>query len=139
MQQFEKDIQNLYDDVNFNYSYAQALYAALCNTRWTNKKTGEEYTCSWRYAGGLIADMRGNTKNMNYMDFYCSGIEDGSEKEGHVASYIEDDMNELGWECKPWKSQSAGWLHLGEPGDKRDDWLISVTMKFLKEGDNNEE
>ena len=37
------------------------------------------------------------------------------------------------------QSQSAGWLHLGEPGDKRDDWIISVTRKFLKEGDNNEE
>ena len=99
MQQFEEDIQNLSHQVKDD-SYAQALYAALCNMRW--KKDGEVYSCSWRYAGGLVAEMRGSTENMNYLEFYCSGIEDGSEKEGYVRCDIEDDLNSMGWECDPW-------------------------------------
>ena len=57
--------------------YAQNLYAALCNNEfqrnavWPQLKN-ETWGCSWRYAGGIIADMRGSG---DYMDWYCSGIQ----------------------------------------------------------------
>lgn len=56
--------------------YAQNLYAALCNNEFIKndvwpllqKKT---WSCSWRYAGGIIADIR---QQGDYIDWYCSGI-----------------------------------------------------------------
>ena len=48
--------------------YSQNLYAALCNNRFF--KDNEEWTCSWRYAGGIVADLR--DVGEDYMSFYCS-------------------------------------------------------------------
>jgi hypothetical protein len=56
--------------------YAQNLYAAMCNNEfqkqdvWTILKD-QTWACSWRYAGGIVADMRGEG---DYVDWYCSGI-----------------------------------------------------------------
>jgi hypothetical protein len=56
--------------------YAQNLYAALCNNDfqkndvWPQLKN-QTWSCSWRYAGGIIADIVGRG---DYMDWYCSGI-----------------------------------------------------------------
>ena len=58
--------------------YAQNLYAAMCNNEfqkqdvWTILKD-QVWACSWRYAGGIVADMRGEG---DYIDWYCSGIRD---------------------------------------------------------------
>ena len=58
--------------------YAQNLYAAMCNNEfqkqdvWTILKD-QTWACSWRYAGGIVADMRGEG---DYIDWYCSGIRD---------------------------------------------------------------
>lgn len=94
-------------------SYAQNLYAALCNVDWRKRELWNElndhtWHCSWRHAGGIIADMR---QQGDYIDWYCSGI--GSEKdpndeetfednegyvrEGVVTEEIELDLNRLGW------------------------------------------
>jgi hypothetical protein len=66
----------------------------------------EEYwSCTWRYAGGIIADMQ---QQGDYIDWYCSGIgdglgngdEDGSRGyvgEGLVTDEIEQDLKTLGW------------------------------------------
>jgi len=58
--------------------YAQNLYAALCNNSFQRNAVwpilkDEQWSCSWRYAGGIIADMR---EEGDYMDWYCSGIRD---------------------------------------------------------------
>lgn len=90
--------------------YAQNLYAALCNTEWQNKALWptlkeQKWSCSWRYAGGIIADMQGKG---DYIDWYCSGIggglgngdEDrtkGYVSEGTVTEEIESDLDRLGW------------------------------------------
>lgn len=89
--------------------YAQNLYAALCNVKWQNKKLWptlkeETWGCSWRYAGGIIADMQ---EKGDYIDWYCSGsgffIGDGIDPpEGYVAESmitkeIEADLDRLGW------------------------------------------
>lgn len=58
-------------------AYAQNLYAALCNNDFIKNDVWpllqeKTWTCSWRYAGGIIADMR---ESGDYIDWYCSGIQ----------------------------------------------------------------
>jgi hypothetical protein len=59
-------------------AYAQNLYAAMCNNDFTKNDvwpilTEKRWSCSWRHAGGIIADMQGKG---DYIDWYCSGIRD---------------------------------------------------------------
>jgi hypothetical protein len=107
--------------------YAQNLYAAMCNNTfqkqdvWTILKD-HVWTCSWRYAGGIVADMRGEG---DYVDWYCSGIRDTTPmeqsewnmltleqqtfyKEGiayvgesTVTDEIREDLARLGWSVIP--------------------------------------
>lgn len=84
--------------------YAQNLYAAMCNTDFTKNAIWpilqeDTWSCSWRYAGGIIADMR---EQGDYMDWYCSGIgpsEGFSEYVGEsvVTDEIREDLLKLGW------------------------------------------
>ena len=94
-------------------TYAQNLYAAMCNTDWQKREVlpilkDQTWSCTWRYAGGIIADMRGSG---DYIDWYCSGIGDGLGNgdsdgvkdyvsEGIVTEEIADDLYKLGWVCK---------------------------------------
>jgi hypothetical protein len=85
-------------------TYAQNLYASMCNTDFTKNEVWpilkeEVWGCSWRHAGSIIADMQ---EKGDYMDWYCSGIgcpEISKEyvPEGHVTDEIRDDMLKLGW------------------------------------------
>lgn len=98
-------------------SYAQNLYAALCNNDFIKNDVwpllkGEKWHCSWRYAGGIIADIR---EQGDYIDWYCSGIRGsvdmgGSQPEidanyvgeGHITDEIRADLLKLGWTiCDP--------------------------------------
>ena len=82
--------------------YSQNLYAALCNNRFF--KNDDEWTCSWRYAGGLVAELR--NMGEDYIDFYCSGIAADHNKgyvaESFVTSEIRNDLLNLGWIVKPY-------------------------------------
>lgn len=91
-------------------TYAQNLYAAMCNRDFQRNQVwptlrGETWSCSWRYAGGIIADMRGSG---DYIDWYCSGMGDGLGNgdadgtkgyvgEGVVTDEIRQDLLRLGW------------------------------------------
>ena len=100
-------------------SYAQNIYAALCNQQWQKNDVwpllkGETWSCTWRYAGGVVADM---IEKGDYIDWYCSGIGGpdggGSEvdtemdalalaqklfvPEGKVTDEIREDFFKLGW------------------------------------------
>ena len=84
-------------------SYAQNLYAAMCNSDFTKNDVWpvlkeEKWGCSWRYAGGIIADMR---EEGDYIDWYCSGIgcdaDTGYVPESVVTDEIRDDLLKLGW------------------------------------------
>jgi hypothetical protein len=81
--------------------YSQNLYAALCNNRFFYNN--EEWTCSWRYAGGLVSEMNGGN---DYMDYYCSGMgishTNGFVGEGFVTDEIRTDLLRLGWIIKPY-------------------------------------
>lgn len=95
--QFEDDLNTLANLAESD-EFATNLYRALSNMQWKQKDKPENiYSCSWRYAGGLVADLR--NKGENYLDFYCSG------SEGWVAPEVEKALNELGWEKLPWPEQ----------------------------------
>lgn len=93
-----------------NDVYSQNLYAALCNNRFLKGALDEggisyeqEWTCSWRHAGGILAHLR--DCNEDYMSFYCSGIGnvEGYLSEGTVSEEIRKDLGELGWTIKPYE------------------------------------
>lgn len=90
--------------------YAQNIYAALCNQDWQRIDVmpilkDETWGCSWRSAGGIVADMLGEG---DYIDWYCSGIRGDGEGEnpnsityvgeGHVTDEIREDFFKLGWQ-----------------------------------------
>ena len=80
--------------------YSQNLYAALCNNKFFYGK--DEWTCSWRHAGGIVSNINGGN---DYMDYYCSGISDanGFVGEGFVTDEIRLDLIKLGWIAKPYE------------------------------------
>ena len=104
-------------------AYAQNLYAAMCNNDFTKNDvwpilTEKRWSCSWRHAGGIIADMQ---EKGDYIDWYCSGIRDSkildddefraltkeqqeayiqgkkSVPESCVTDEIREDLLKLGW------------------------------------------
>lgn len=83
--------------------YAQNLYAALCNNEFKKNELwpllkDQRWSCTWRYAGGIIADIR---QEGDYIDWHCSGIRDnydcGYVAESVVTDEIREDLNRLGW------------------------------------------
>jgi len=91
--------------VRSSTTYSQNLYAAMCNNEFMKLDVipilkGEVWGCSWRHAGGIIADMR---QEGDYIDWYCSGIrndgdpDNGSVPESVVTDEIREDLKRLGW------------------------------------------
>jgi hypothetical protein len=91
--------------VRGSQSYAQNLYAAMCNNDFQKLDVmpilrDQRWSCSWRSAGGIVADMR---QEGDYIDWYCSGImHEGHYIEGHVpesivTDEIREDLKKLGW------------------------------------------
>ena len=104
--------------------YSQNLYAAICNNDFQKLDVmpilkDERWSASWRYAGGIIADMR---QEGDYIDWYCSGIRNDNEpltdeewnllsdaqqihyketqgfvSEKVVTDEIREDLKRLGW------------------------------------------
>jgi hypothetical protein len=107
--------------------YAQNIYAAMCNMRWQRLDVfpilKEEYwSCSWRSAGGIVADM---LQKGDYIDWYCSGMGGLSQDwnkdketfeqwqartkyvpEGSVTDEIRADFQKLGWIPSEWPKDS---------------------------------
>jgi hypothetical protein len=90
---FEQDLLNDVDIMNLviDEVFAKNLYASMCNVIW--KKGSEEFSSSWRYAAGVVANMRNVKANLNedYLDFYLSG------SEGTVFVDVKDVLGRLGW------------------------------------------
>lgn len=107
--------------VRDNDNYAQNLYAAMCNNEFQKndfilRLKDKTWSCSWRYAGGIIADMQ---ENGDYIDWYCSGIRNhpidedlSTMDDAQLAAYertcqyvsesvvtdeIRSDLKKLGW------------------------------------------
>ncbi len=84
------------EKVRTSDAYAQNLYAAMCNNDFQKndfmpKLAGKTWSCSWRYAGGIIADMR---QEGDYIDWYCSGIRD-TFHEDDVKLFSEEQLARL--------------------------------------------
>lgn len=89
--------------------YASNLYSSLCNIVWKkgipppseelvayilrHGEINNTWSCSWRYAGGLVARIRSTNHNVEetYIDWYCDGME------GIVFPEIKIDLERLGW------------------------------------------
>jgi hypothetical protein len=93
-------------------TYAQNLYAAMCNNVFQRNEVwprlkDEYWSCSWRAAGGIIADLRGQG---DYIDWYCSGIwfvgdtnsYQGYVSESTVTDEIREDLFAIGWTVEPY-------------------------------------
>jgi hypothetical protein len=99
----ENDLENsdtVKEKCKHSEIYSQNLYAALCNNRFFYGD--EEWTCSWRYAGGIVSEIN---DGCDYMDYYCSGISNkgGFVSEGVVTDEIRLDLIKLGWMVKPYE------------------------------------
>jgi hypothetical protein len=104
-----------------NHIYAQNLYAALCNNNFIKNDIWpllqeKKWSCSWRYAGGIVADIQ---EKGDYVDWYCSGIQLNLDEvdlqklsveqqiryneqqkyvnEGIITEEIKNDLLNLGW------------------------------------------
>ena len=115
MQTDMMDAEWFRDKVKLSESYAQNLYAAMCNNEFQKQDTWEvlsdsRWSCSWRAAGGVVATLRDCGED--YMDYYCSGMggfatldrdpgiyyeENGFVKESEVTNEIRSDLLQLGW------------------------------------------
>jgi hypothetical protein len=111
------------EKVRASDAYAQNLYAAICNNDFVKREMWpilkeQKWSCSWRYAGGIIAHMR---QEGDYIDWYCSGIRNDRDitdeerdnwsedqkvrfeicqkyvGESVVTEEIEADLYKLGW------------------------------------------
>jgi len=93
-------------------TYAQNLYAAMCNNVFQRNEVwprlkDEYWSCSWRSAGGIVADLRGQG---DYIDWYCSGIMgvgesdsfQGYVSESTVTDEIRQDLFAIGWTVEPY-------------------------------------
>ena len=118
-----RSTQWIIDKVKGDDVYAQNLYASMCNRDFTKNDvwpilTEKRWSCSWRSAGGIIADMQ---EKGDYIDWYCSGIRDAKildddefqaltkeqqeiymrnkayVGEGMVTDEIREDLLKLGW------------------------------------------
>ena len=100
-----QDCQWFKDKVRACEVYSQNLYAAICNNVFQKLDTwpilkNEIWHCSWRSAGGIVADLRNEG---DYMDWYCSGIfgegehTSGRVEEGVITEEISVDLMQLGW------------------------------------------
>jgi len=106
--------EELCNKVKATDTYAQNLYAAMCNNDFQKLDVvpilkEETWSASWRHSGGIIADMR---EKGDYIDWYCSGIGDGLGNgdpehtkgyvpEGMITDEIRNDLQRLGWVIAP--------------------------------------
>ena len=100
-------------------TYAQNLYAAMCNMQFQKLDVlpilkNQRWSASWRHAGGIVADMQ---QKGDYIDWYCSGIgneglgngdvngDKGYVPEGQVTEEIQIDLTALGWLPMEWDDE----------------------------------
>ena len=117
----QEDLMNhpaIRDRIKRDKSYAQNWYAAMCNNEFIKQDVwtvlaDQEWSCSWRAAGGIIATLR--DQGEDYMDYYCSGLggfathedpgsfyeETSYVHEGIVTEEIQEHLKLLGWAVRP--------------------------------------
>lgn len=106
--------KSMQDDVTFRTrlvlddTFAQNVYAAMCDHEFVSTPPVFVWECSWRTAGRHVANLRNQygDHSENYMTWYCSGImgldaDDGCETgyvaEGTVTDTVREAFLALGW------------------------------------------
>lgn len=89
--------------------YAQHLYAAMCNQAFQKNDvwpilTDKEWSCSWRHAGAVVSDMR---EEGDYMNWYCSGIQDTDPLDVEVFATFSDQQKLEFYEARAYVSESV--------------------------------
>jgi hypothetical protein len=112
--------------------YAQNLYAALCNNQFQKQEVwpilkDQVWSCSWRYAGGIVADMRGKG---DYIDWYCSGIRDTRPLEQSEWDMLSQEQQEFHLESLAYVGEST------VTDDVRED-LACLGWSVIPESDSN--
>lgn len=91
MRYFEDDLETLFKDrIKTSDEFCKSLWSALANVDWINED-GTEFGCTFRHAGAIIAEIRGDG---GYMDWYCSG------EYATVSDEIANELKKLGWTYK---------------------------------------
>jgi len=110
--------------------YAQNIYAALCNNSFVKNNVwpllqDQRWSCSWRYAGGIVADM---LEQGDYIDWYCSGIR-GSVTQEDFKDMTPEQIEKHQWMNKHFVGESyvtdevredlfnLGWIVVNEDQD----------------------
>ena len=113
----EKDMETCdwFKEKLANKGYAQNVYAAMCNNRFFKISdslailTDDSWSCTWRYAGGVIARLR--NRHEDYLDYYCSGMTYDLTLDLPLVTYVEEsvvtdevreDILKIGWIIKPY-------------------------------------
>jgi hypothetical protein len=89
--------------------YAQHLYAAMCNNEFTKNEvwpilSDKRWSCSWRSAGGIVADIR---QEGDYIDWYCSGIRNNEDLTDEDLKQLSREEQEKYLETKASVSESV--------------------------------
>ena len=130
----EYDLRNtpwICDKVKASEAYAQNLYAAMCNNDFQHNDMmpilrGQTWSCSWRSAGGIVADM---CEKGDYIDYYCSGIRNSSPLDDEAYNDLTKEQQEYYLQSELFVSESVvtdeirsdlkklGWLVLDDIKD----------------------
>lgn len=97
------------DKVRSDEVYAQHLYAAMCNNEFQQNDvwpilSGETWSCSWRYAGGIVSNIVGKG---DYIDWYCSGIRNGDDLTDEQFNQLNYEERESYIQAKRYVSESV--------------------------------
>ena len=89
--------------------YAQHLYAAMCNNEFIKNDvwpilSDKRWGCSWRYAGGIVADIR---QEGDYIDWYCSGIRNNEDLTDEEYNQLSREAQEKYLETKASVAESV--------------------------------
>ena len=126
-----RSTQWILDKVKNDDVYAQHLYAAICNNDFTKNDvwpilTEKKWSCSWRHAGGIIADMQ---EKGDYIDWYCSGIRDTHILDDDEYQALTKEQQESYIQGKKFVPESCvtdeiredllklGWIVIDDPND----------------------
>lgn len=88
MERFEEALKRGLGDTIKDDAIAKQLWCALANVDWYHPESKESAGYSFRAAGGLIAELRGEG---DYMDWYCCG------PDATVSDHIARVLKKEGW------------------------------------------
>jgi hypothetical protein len=104
-----RSTQWIIDKTKADDVYAQHLYASMCNNDFTKNDvwpilTEKRWSCSWRHAGGIVADMQ---EKGDYIDWYCSGIRDTKILDDDEYQALTKEQQEYYIQCKKFVPESV--------------------------------